>query len=219
MKQYYKNIIKSTLLWQLFQAIKLNAFRRKWIKENKATQLLPMNVFDTSIVKAGDYSYGELNVVSFGNNSTLTIGNYVSIAENVYFMLDVEHHLNHISTYPFRVKMLQECKSESFAKGNIVVEDDVWIGFGAIVMSGVTIGGGSIVAAGAVVTKDVPPYAIVAGVPAKVIRYRFPDTVQNEVAKMDYSRLTKEKVEKNKELLYSPVTEDNAREYVEVLMQ
>ena len=73
----------------------------------------------------------------------MTIGNYVSIAENVYFLLDVEHYIDHISTYPFRVKLLQECKSESFAKGNIVVEDDVWIGFGAVIMSGVTIGKGA----------------------------------------------------------------------------
>lgn len=125
MKRYYKNLIKSTLLGQLLQTVKLNSFRRKWIKKNKCTQLFPMNMFDSSIVKAGKHSYGELNVVSFGNESTLTIGNYVSIAENVYFLLDVEHYTDHISTYPFRVKMLQECKRESFAKGNIVVEDDV----------------------------------------------------------------------------------------------
>lgn len=147
MKRYYKNLIKSTLLGQLFQTVKLNSFRRKWIKKNKCTQLFPMNMFDSSIVKAGKHSYGELNVVSFGNEATLTIGNYVSIAENVYFLLDVEHYIDHISTYPFRVKLLQECKSESFAKGNIVVEDDVWIGFGAVIMSGVTIGKGAIVGA------------------------------------------------------------------------
>lgn len=219
MKRYYKNLIKSTLLGQLFQTVKLNSFRRKWIKKNKCTQLFPMNMFDSSIVKAGKHSYGELNVVSFGNEATLTIGNYVSIAENVYFLLDVEHYIDHISTYPFRVKLLQECKSESFAKGNIVVEDDVWIGFGAVIMSGVIIGKGAIVGAGALVTKNVPPYAIVVGTPAKVIRYRFPDTVQKEIQKIDYASLTEEKVEKHKELLYSPVTEDNAKKFIELLMQ
>lgn len=219
MKRYYKNLVKSTLFGQLLQMIRLNSFRRKWIKENKHTQLFPMNLFDTGTVKAGRYSYGELNVVSFGKNFTLTIGNYVSIAENVYFLLDVEHHINHISTYPFRVKLLQECKSESFAKGNIVVEDDVWIGFGATIMSGVVIGKGAIVGAGAIVTKDVPPYAIVVGTPAKVIRYRFPDAVQKEVSKLNYAMLTEEKVEKYKELLYSPLTKDNVKDFVELLMQ
>ena len=86
-------------------------------------------------------------------------------------------------------------------------------------MSGVTIGKGAIVGAGALVTKNVPPYAIVVGTPAKVIRYRFPDTVQKEIQKIDYALLTEEKVEKHKELLYSPVTEDNAKKFVELLMQ
>ena len=100
------------------------------------------------------------------------IGNYISIAQNVHFLLDVEHFANHISTYPFKVKLLHSQKSESFSKGDIIIDDDVWIGYGATILSGVRIGQGAVVATGAVVTSDVPPYAIVGGVPAKVIKYR-----------------------------------------------
>lgn len=219
MKRYYKNLIKSTIFGQLMQRIKLNAFRRKWIRNNKHTQLFPNNQFDIGIVKAGINSYGELNVISFGKCATLTIGNYVSIAENVYFLLDVEHYIDHVSTYPFKVKLLHECISESFAKGNIVVEDDVWIGFGSIILSGITIGKGAIIGAGSVVTKNVPPYAIVAGTPARILRYRFSDLIQKEVAKVDYARLTKENIEINKELLYTRLTEDNISKIVNILIQ
>ena len=61
----------------------------------------------------------------------------------------------------------------SISKGPIIVGNDVWIGFRSIILSGVTIGDGAVIYAGSVVTKDIPPYAIVAGVPAKIIRYRF----------------------------------------------
>ncbi|MGN9105593.1 DapH/DapD/GlmU-related protein [Oliverpabstia intestinalis] len=91
---------------------------------------------------------------------------------------------------------------ESFAKGDIRVDDDVWIGYGASIMSGVHIGQGAVVAAGAVVTKDVPPYAIVGGVPAKVIKYRFEPEMIEELLKVDYSELTKEDIEKHIDDLY-----------------
>lgn len=173
MKRYYKSIIKSTLIGQLILKIKLNYFRRKWIRNNKHNDTIPMDVFCPDSVTVGNYSYGELNVVSFNSKTKLSIGNFVSIAQNVSFLLDVEHYIDHCSTYPFKVKMLNEIQCESFSKGDIVVEDDVWIGYGATIMSGAHIGKGAIVAAGAIVTKNVPVYAIVGGIPAKVIKYCF----------------------------------------------
>ena len=72
--------------------------------------------------------------------------------------------------------------------GDIVVGDDVWVGQRAIIMSGVNIGQGAVIGAGAIVTKNVPPYAIVGGIPAKVIRYRFSEELIQELLKIDYSK-------------------------------
>ena len=88
-----------------------------------------------------------------------------------------------------------------------MVEDDAWIGYGATVLSGVRIGQGAVVAAGALVTKDVPAYAVVGGVPAKVIKYRFPEEICNRLQQVDYSKLTKEMVEAHLDELYAPVSE------------
>lgn len=153
-------------------------------------------------MKVGESSYGELNIVSFANEHKLYIGNYVSLAQNVTFVLDAEHHVENVSTFPFRVKMLNDASFEAFAKGDIIVDDDVWIGYGAIILSGVHIGQGSVVAAGAVVTKDVPPYTIVGGVPAKVMKYRFGEGIINELLKVDYRRLTKEMIAEHEDELY-----------------
>ena len=100
------------------------------------------------------------------------------------------HTLKSLSTYPFPIFWGEEWgidKSEVASawdnRGDIVVGNDVWIGYEAVVMAGVTIGDGAIVASRAVVTCDVPPYAIVGGVPAKVIKYRFdPATVESLLA-------------------------------------
>lgn len=171
--------------------------KRKWCwhKLYPNSGIIPMNDFDFShVLSIGLNSYGELNVVDFGGNCGLIIRNYVSIGQHVYFILNAEHHINNISTYPFMVKILQKKRSESFGKGNIIIDDDVWIGFGATIMSGVHIGQGAVVAAGAVVTKDIPPYAIVGGVPAKIIKYRFSSDIIEELLKVDYSKLTKEMI-------------------------
>ena len=93
-------------------------------------------------------------------------------------------------------------KQEGVSKGNIIVDDDVWIGFRSTILSGVHIGQGAIVAAGSLVTKDVPPYAIVGGVPAKVIKYRFSPEMITELLKVDYNQLTEELVKEHIEDLY-----------------
>lgn len=205
MKRYRKNLIKSTAIWDAIQYIKLNSFKRKWIRANKHNGTIPNNEFDFDTASVGNYSYGELNVVSLNNKSHLRIGNFVSIAQNVVFMLDVEHFTNHISTFPFRVKVLESVKDEAHSKGDIVIGDDVWIGYGATVMSGVHVGQGAVIATGAVVTKNIPPFEVWGGVPAKFIKKRFPDEMIEDISKVDFSALTPDIVREMESILYTPV--------------
>lgn len=191
-----------TILKGFVKQIRLNRFKRSWRKANVENDTLPMNRFPAELVSVGKHSYGELNVITFNYLSKLKIGSYCSIAQRVNFMLDVEHHVSTVSTYPYKAKCLKQ-GDEAFSKGNIVVDDDVWIGYGSTIMSGVHIGQGAIVAAGAVVTKDVPPYAIVGGVPAKVIKYRFKQQLIEELLKVDYSALTDEMIADHIDELYT----------------
>ena len=148
------------------------------------------------LIDVGKNTYGPINALMFNRDSKLIIGNFCSIAPRVSFIVSADHYTNHISSFPFKVKVLGE-SYEGVSKGDIIVDDDVWIGYGATIMSGVHIGQGAVVAAGAVVTKDVPPYAIVGGVPAKVLKYRFDPEMIEELLKIDYSKLTKEDIEKH----------------------
>lgn len=174
-----------------------------WRKKNKHNFTRMGNEFDGNIVNVGRYTYGTLNVLQFGNPvEKLDIGNFCSIAEESFFLTGGEHGYATISTYPYKVMCNNEI-SEAISKGPIVVKDDVWIGFRTTVMSGVTIGQGAVVAAGSVVTKDVPPYAIVAGVPAKVIKYRFSTEIIEELLKVDYSKMTDEMIKTHINDLYS----------------
>ena len=202
-----REFCRYSIIKDLKTRLELNSFKRKWRRNNQHNGTFPMNVFPDGLVTVGNASYGELYVETFNEISHLNIGNYVSISREVKFMLDVEHYTGHISTFPFRVKILNECKYEAFSKGDITVDDDVWIGFGAIVMSGVHIGQGAVVAAGSVVTKDVPPYAIVGGVPANVIKYRFNDDIINELLKLDFSKLDKKAIREHIDKLYEEFTD------------
>lgn len=205
MVNFLKKKLKYTILWDFSERHKLNSFRRKWMKMTNYSDTVPMNVFPLECVKLGKYSYGELNIITFGKSTKLNIGNFVSIAQNVAFILDAEHYTDRFSTFPFNVKLLRTCSSEAFSKGDITVDDDVWIGYGSIIMSGVHIGQGSVIAAGSVVTKDVPAYAIVGGVPAKVIKYRFDDEIKAIMMKFDFSTVDKAFVEKKADKMYEPL--------------
>ena len=121
------------------------------------------------------------------NREKLVIGKFCSIACGAKFLFNSANHaLGSLSTYPFPIFFEEwDLTVENIPrawdnKGNIVVGNDVWIGYEAVVLAGVTIGDGAVIGARAVVTHDVPPYAIMGGVPAKLIRKRFDDdTIQS----------------------------------------
>lgn len=116
------------------------------------------------------------------NGDRLIIGKFCSIACGAKFPFNsANHSLTSLSTYPFPI-FFEEWGLERAQvarawdhKGDIVIGNDVWIGYEAVILAGVTIGDGAMIGTRAVVTKDVPPYTIVGGVPAKPIRKRFPD--------------------------------------------
>ena len=182
--------------------------RKKWRKLNSHNHTTIEFGFDFSKVSVGKGTYGPIKIYNNGTNSKLKIGNYCSIAPEVTFLVGTDHYSNHISTFPFKSIILGK-GSEAISKGDIRVDDDVWIGYRATIMSGVHIGQGAIVAAGAVVTKDIPPYAIVGGVPAKIIRYRFESETIEELLKTDYSQLDDDMIKNHIENLYDQLTDVN----------
>lgn len=118
------------------------------------------------------------------NRDSLRIGKFCSIACGAKFLFASANHTQaSVSTYPFPIFFeewdldIGDVTSAWDHKGDIIIGNDVWIGYEAVVMAGVTIGDGAIIGARAVVTKDVPPYTIVGGVPAREIRRRFSDDV------------------------------------------
>jgi virginiamycin A acetyltransferase len=126
----------------------------------------------------GDYTYGHPKVVEFGEGVRLKIGKFCSIADDSVFMLGGEHRLDMVTTYPF-ANFFQFAHSlhdsHPRLRGDITLGNDVWVGQEAMILSGVTIGNGAVIAARSVVAKDVEPYAIMAGSPARRIKYRVPE--------------------------------------------
>lgn len=122
-------------------------------------------------------SYGTPEVHDFHEGSTLKIGAYTSIAANVVILLGGHHRTDWVTTYPFPAKLSTAAGIEDYngTRGDVVIGSDVWICTGSMILSGVSIGHGAVVAAGSVVTRDVEPYSIVAGNPARFLRWRFDD--------------------------------------------
>jgi acetyltransferase-like isoleucine patch superfamily enzyme len=202
----------------LFKFIKWRVIEKKrerdWRKLNSLNSTVLKSYVPFDCVQVGDYTYGDINVLRLDESSSLTIGRFCSIAPEVCFLMGAEHSTNHLSTFPFKVKLLGNEESEATSKGNIYIEDDVWIGFRTTILSGVQIGRGAVIAAGSVVTKDVPPYAIVGGVPAKIIKYRFESKMIEELLMVDYSKLTDEMVKEHIDELYTELKDIKQLEWI-----
>lgn len=154
-------------------------FRRAWRRMKMNIMRFSFFAYGTNFIFDPD-GYYSFETISVGNDvfigpgatlqasmSRIMIGNKVMLGPNVTIM-GGDHNVSEIGRFMFDVK---EKRPENDQP--VVIEDDVWVGAGATILKGVRLGRGSIVAAGAIVTQNVPPYAIVAGVPARIVRFRF----------------------------------------------
>ncbi len=189
----------------IYHKYKLAKFRFSWIQNNKQNKTIPVNVFDPKNITVGRYTYGPIDVLRWGSdNEGLQVGNFCSIASGVKFILGGNHNIKGISTFPLEFHVLNG-KEGTLSKGPIVIEDNVWIGTDSIILSGVTIGTGSVIAAGSVVSKNVEPYSIVGGNPAKLIKKRFNDEIINHLEGIDTSLWDKEYISRNKDILLNTI--------------
>lgn len=131
---------------------------------------------------AGAHSYGleNIRIRAWGEGAQLHVGSFCSIADNVTVFLGGDHRTDWVTTYPFGHigPWKWSGKGHPKTKGDVVIGNDVWLGSGCTIMSGVKIGDGAVIGARSVVTRDVPPYTVAAGNPAKIVKQRFtPDQI------------------------------------------
>lgn len=148
-------------------------------------------------------SYGNPKILDWGEGATLRVGKFCSFAKDVTIFLGGNHRVDWITTFPFPVfrKSARQIKGHPSTKGNVIIGHDVWIGDGAAILSGVIIGNGAVVGARSVVTKNVPPYAIVAGNPATIIRHRFTNDEIAILMDLKWWDWSEEKLDSSMEIL------------------
>jgi acetyltransferase-like isoleucine patch superfamily enzyme len=172
---------------------------RNWRNPYNQTQLHLSEQAARHGWEIGEFSYGRPKVRFPESGASLTIGRYCSIADKVEILLGGNHRTDWVTTYPFsalRPLWPKAPKSRAYhaTGGDVTIGSDVWLGSGAIILSGVTIGHGAVVAAHALVAKDVPPYAIVGGNPARLIRHRFDEATVTGLLETAWWELPPEQV-------------------------
>lgn len=179
------------------------------------------NFITASNIFVGDYTYfddprnGPENFETYNvlynydfSKVKLVFGKFCAIAAETRFMMTGDHKLDAVSTYPFPI--FQQGWENAYnifdlpVKGDIIVGNDVWFGYDSFVRGGVTIGDGAIIAARAVVVKDVPPYAIVAGNPGKIVKMRFDDNTIKRLLQIAWWDWDIEKINRHLPLICSP---------------
>lgn len=201
-------LLKIPIIRELYRTHQKNNFQKNWKTQNKHNfTSIGDRTFPIENVKVGHYSYGMLNIQSMYIQPAekLTIGNFVSIAPGATFLLGMNHQINTITTYPLYSRFIEYDRKDSTSNGEIIIEDEVWIGTNALILSGLTIGKGAIIAAGSIVTKDVPPYSIYGGNPAKLIKHRFSEGIIQELLSFNLMDISIEKIKNNIDLFYSEI--------------
>ena len=159
-------------------------------------------------VSIGEYTYGHPHIECFVPEDKLSIGKFCSIANKVTILIGMDHPVQCGSTFPFgpfmNVKPYSSDETQHREIQKTIIGNDVWIGYDALILSGVKIGDGAVIGARTVVSKDVEPYSIVAGSPLRMLRYRFPKYVREALLKHKWWDLPDEKIEELAPYLLQP---------------
>lgn len=161
----------------------------------------------------GTYWGPNTRFVKYLYDEKIVIGSFCSIADYVVIATGGEHRTDLVSTWSFD-EMLFKLKNRSRSykvTQNTNIGHDVWIGYGAYINSGVQIGSGAVIGAQSVVFNDVPPYAVVMGNPAKIVRYRFSQRTVERMLKIAWWFWPQEEIEENLDWFYGPIDEFLAR--------
>ncbi len=173
---------------KILSIIKKRKIRKEWRKRNSHNSTVVSEYYPETLVKIGSSTYGQINIDSYGMpEEYLSIGSFCSIASNVVFLTGGGHYLDRFTTFPLERKLCGI--KEETTKGHVIIEDDVWIGYGATILSGVHVGRGAVIGACSVVAKNIPPYAIVVGNPAQIIKYRFEKNIIKKLLQVDFTKL------------------------------
>ncbi len=167
-------------------------------------------IIDLVTYGLGTYGTENLIIHSWDNSTRLVIGNFCSLADNLHIYLGGNHNYNLISTFPFGSanELIGERIGHPRSNGDIKIGSDVWIGSHVSIMSGVTVGHGAVIAAFSHVVKDVQPYEIVGGNPAKHIKFRFAEEVIQKLLKIEWWNSQSDKIYELRDSLTSLPSED-----------
>jgi acetyltransferase-like isoleucine patch superfamily enzyme len=162
-----------------------------------------MNIENIHLWEADSWTYYDrnVNIITWSDEFKVKLGKFNSIGRDCNFFLHANHRPDWVTTSSLllgwvtpEIAEMHMKMGHPTCKGDIIVENDVWIGAKSTIMSGVKISNGAIVAANSVVTKDVPPYSVVAGNPAKIVKYRFTEEQIHELLKISWWDWDEEKI-------------------------
>lgn len=185
-------------------------FLRNLFRANKDIEepFFTKDIFKNSKYIIGDYTYGHPIVLYENENANLHIGKFCSIAKDVTVFLGGNHRTDWVTTFPFNdlakyFPELSNIKGHPATKGDVIINNDVWIGRGVTIMSGVRIANGAVIAANSTLTKNVGPYELWGGNPAKFISKRFTDEEIRRLDKISWWNWDIRKIRANAHLLCS----------------
>lgn len=174
--------------------------------EAKYCNLTKYRISDSRI-HVGEFTYGIPNIAEYSSSWTLEIGKFCSIADGVLIVFGGQHHHDYISQYAFN-RVVQEYfdnyKYSDKPTEPVIIGNDVWIGRNVTILQGVTIGDGAVLGTNTVVAKDIPPYAIVVGNPARIIKYRFTHNQIEALQRIQWWNWPADKIKDNISDIMSP---------------
>ena len=195
--------------------IKKGFIKYKWRKKNPYNYTTANTIFDINCVSVGIKTYGELNI-NLGTNPLrrISIGNFCSIAPNVQLIIN-PHNYKFFSTWGWQIFEYYEHNYDWEKRTSIIIEDDVWIGQGAVILGGSVLHQGCVIGAGAIVSGEVPPYAIY--VDHKILKYRFETNICQKLLSIDYSQFNDTVIKSIKGWHKVEINEDNIDDFLSLV--